>query len=218
MQEGLERMKKLALLSRTRFRFANVHEQAVAPPLRRRRLWTTSACTTLCAGCPTSANHAPIGLPDRRNAPPSLPHHYVGFPNKRAAGARHPFDHGLHQALRGDSVQEHAPRAARHATAAMNPQRVHRNDAPEFTDLVGRDDLSEILAILAEAQQRAGLLSGATLGPGRAHRSARRRSSGQAPISLPRKGDTESIRTTDPDVPTDTSRGKTAIRRAEDLR
>ncbi|KAG6542796.1 hypothetical protein Mapa_015699 [Marchantia paleacea] len=137
---------------------------------------------------------------------------------QRAAGARHPFDHGLHQALRGDSVQEHAPRAARHATAAMNPQRVHRNDAPEFTDLVGRDDLSEILAILAEAQQRAGLLSGATLGPGRAHRSARRRSSGQAPISLPRKGDTESIRTTDPDVPTDTSRGKTAIRRAEDLR
>ncbi|KAG6542789.1 hypothetical protein Mapa_015692 [Marchantia paleacea] len=86
MQEGLERMKKLALLSRTRFRFANVHEQAVAPPLRRRRLWTTSACTTLCAGCPTSANHAPIGLPDRRNAPPSLPHHYVGFPNKERQG------------------------------------------------------------------------------------------------------------------------------------
>lgn len=33
--------------------------------------------------------------------------------------------------------------------------------APEFTDLAGRDVLSEVLAVLAEAQQRAGLLSGA---------------------------------------------------------
>ncbi|KAG6551287.1 hypothetical protein Mapa_007214 [Marchantia paleacea] len=129
MREGLERMKKLVILSRTRLRFANVHEQAVASPLRRRRLWTTLACRTLAPAVQSlQTTLRPACHTDRTLLHPSR-NITLGF-QKRATWTRHPFDHGLHRALTGDSVPKHALRVARHATATMNPQRVHQDGRP----------------------------------------------------------------------------------------